>query len=127
MDEIKPTLSRTRQQDISYSKVGTEAIPLKLANGADESQKGKFARAQKEKALTGFESMLTKEVFKSMWSSVDKSNVFGEDSNEAQIYRDMMIQAVSDESAKGKGIGVKAYLQIEMDRSEQAKNQKKGG
>ena len=83
------------------------------------------ATRNKEKAVSGFESMLLKEVFKGMWSSIDKSSIFGGDDNASQIYQDMFIQAAADESARGRGMGLKSYLQREMDRSEQLKNQNK--
>ena len=70
----------------------------------------------KEKALEGFEALLLHELMKSMWSTVETTGLLGENSNEGQIYRDMLNQAVADNTAKGRGIGVKKMLIAEMNR-----------
>ncbi len=67
-----------------------------------------------EKATAGFESLLLNEMLKAMWESVETTGLLGEDSNEAQIYRDMLNQAIADNSAKGRGIGIKKYLKSEL-------------
>lgn len=69
-----------------------------------------------EKATKGFEAMLLNEMLKSMWDSVETTGLLGEDSNEAQIYRDMFNQAIADTTAEGRGIGLKEYLKRDLER-----------
>lgn len=66
------------------------------------------------KAANGFEALLLQQMMKSMWETVDSTGLLGENSNEAQIYRDMLNQAVADNTAKGSGIGVKKMLLREL-------------
>lgn len=78
-----------------------------------------------EKAATGFEALLLHQMIKSMWSTVQSEGMMGEDSNQAQIYRDMFNQSIADEVAKGEGIGVKAFLRDELKSYSQASQLKK--
>ena len=122
MHEINNILAR-RSNKIDEGKLKRqEPIDFGANSGIDPERVARLKNEQRGKAISGFEAMLVQEVFKSMWAGVEKSTLFGEDSNESQIYQDMMVQAVSDETAKGKGVGVKAYLQKELERLDQAKN-----
>lgn len=69
-----------------------------------------------EKAASGFEALLLHEMMKAMWATVENTNALGEKSNEGEIYRDMLNQAISDSVADGKGIGVKDFLRKELSR-----------
>ena len=94
--------------------LGQQAEDLKRTNAL----KNKDLSDSKErgKALEGFEALLLHQMLKSMWSTVETTGMFGEDSNEAQIYRDMLNQALADSIAEGQGIGVKTMLEKELDR-----------
>lgn len=87
-----------------------KALDLKNRNMASEQDI--------EKASSGFEALLLHQMLTEMWETVEHTGLFGEEGNEAQIYRDMFNQAVSDEVAKGKGIGVKEYLQKELSKDQ---------
>ena len=63
-----------------------------------------------EEASSGFEALLLHHMLKAMWSTVETSGMFGEDSNQSQIYRDMLNQAIADSVAEGRGIGVKEFI-----------------
>jgi len=67
-----------------------------------------------EKATKGFEALLLQQMMHSMFETVDRSGLMGEDSNEADIMRGMFTQAVADEIAEGKGIGVKEVVMREI-------------
>ena len=69
-----------------------------------------------DKAAGGFEALLLHQMLKSMWETVDTSGLLGEDSNQAQIYRDMFNQSLADSIAEGRGIGVKQFLKGELVR-----------
>ena len=54
------------------------------------------------------------QMMQSMWETVEFTGMFGEDSNQGEIYRDMFNQALSDSVAEGKGIGVKEFIRNEL-------------
>lgn len=67
-----------------------------------------------EKSLNQFEALLLHQMLKAMWETVDTAGLFGENGNEAQIYRDMLNQAISDSASEGQGIGVKEVVKKEL-------------
>ncbi len=73
-----------------------------------------------EKAAAGFEALLLHQMLKSMWETVETTGLMGENSNEAQIYRDMLNQAISDSISEGPGIGVKKMLLQQLNKVEKA-------
>ncbi len=79
---------------------------------------------QIEKATQGFEALLLQQMMHSMFETVDRGGLMGEDSNEADIMRGMFTQAVADEIASGKGIGVKEVVRQEIAKREGAKQSK---
>ena len=85
------------------------------AGQADNLSKQK-AKSDKEieKAASGFEALLLQQMLKSMWATVQETDVMGDDSNAAGIYRDMLNERIADTVSKGRGIGVKDMLIKEM-------------
>lgn len=75
---------------------------------------GTSSDAEVEKAAGGFEALLLHQMMQSMWETVEFTGMFGEDSNQGEIYRDMFNQALSDSVAEGKGIGVKEFIRNEL-------------
>lgn len=73
--------------------------------------------AEVDKAASGFEALLLHQMIKSMWSTVERNGLMGEDSHQSQIYQDMLNQAIADSIAEGKGIGVKDFLKKELSKS----------
>ena len=67
-----------------------------------------------EKAAGGFEALLLHQMMESMWSTVDFAGMFNEKGNEASFFRDMLSQAIADNTSKGRGIGVKSFLTKEL-------------
>lgn len=76
--------------------------------------RGVAEEAEVEKAASGFEALLLHQMLKSMWSTVETTGLLGENSHQAQIYRDMFNQAIADSIAEGQGIGVKEFLKNEL-------------
>ncbi len=70
--------------------------------------------AEVEKAASGFEALLLHQMLKSMWETVETTGMFGEDSNQAKIYQDMLNQAVADSVSEGRGIGVKEFVKKQL-------------
>ena len=67
-----------------------------------------------DKAAGGFEALLLHQMMESMWSTVDFAGMFNESGNEANVYRDMLSQALADTTSQGRGIGVKDFLKKEL-------------
>jgi len=92
-----------------------------IARGNAELEKAKNLQKQGfksekdvDKAAGGFEALLLHQMMESMWSTVDFAGMFNETSNESQIYRDMLTQAMADKTSEGAGIGVKSFLRKEL-------------
>jgi peptidoglycan hydrolase FlgJ len=83
---------------------------------AEQLQKNrKDSKTEIDKAASGFESLLVHKMLQEMWST-SSDGIFGENSNQAQIFRDMFNQAVADEISKGEGMGVKKFISKELSR-----------
>jgi Rod binding domain-containing protein len=95
-----------------------------LAKVTSLKDQGVKSDKQIDKAASGFEALLLHQMMKSMWQTVEKTGFLGDDSNEADIMRDMFTQSVSDEIAKGKGIGVKEVVKREIQKQEPASDKK---
>lgn len=67
-----------------------------------------------DKASRQFEALLLHQMMKAMWSTVNHTGLFGEDSNQAQIYQDMLNQAIADSISEGSGIGVGDVIKTEL-------------
>ena len=105
MDKLSTITAGIQPKDLQAGKMEAE---LQRAN----SLKNRDIRseAEVEKAAGGFEALLLHQMLKSMWSTVQTTGFLNEDSNQAQIYRDMLNQAIADSVAEGRGIGVKQYV-----------------
>lgn len=115
--------------DFPTIKADNAASAVAIAQQSSSLEKVKGLAAQdvksdkaKEKAVSGFEALLLHEMFKSMWDTVDTTGFLGDDSNQAQIYRDMLNQSIADSVAKGRGIGVKKLVLGEIARKTAASN-----
>lgn len=108
------------------SKISTDSAALTTISARDlshevsetklKSLKNQDIRSEKEleKAAAGFEALLLQQMMQSMWSTVEFSGMFNEEGNQASIYRDMFNQAIADETAKGRGMGVKEYVKQQL-------------
>jgi peptidoglycan hydrolase FlgJ len=91
----------------------------RLQNTSKNSEK------ELDKAASGFEALLLHNMLEAMWKTVDTTgSLMGDDSNQAQIFRDMLNQALSDKISQGKGIGVKDFLKKEIHRKDGASEAK---
>jgi Rod binding domain-containing protein len=95
------------------SKLPTETFGLQASGARAQaetervkslSKQVKSSEKEIDKATEGFEALLLHQMLKSMWETVETTGFLGEDSNQAQIMRDMYNQAIADEVAKGRGL-----------------------
>ena len=108
------------------SKISTDLMPsmadtmggltASIAESKANNLKNQGVTTEKDidKAASGFEALLLQQMMKSMWSTVEFSGMFNEESNQASIYRDMLNQAIADETTKGRGMGVKQYVKQQL-------------
>lgn len=115
MADIKTTALAPGGMTAEFAKLQSEAQKVKtLANKEVKDAK------ELDEAASGFEALLLHNMLKEMWKTVEFTGFLGEDSNEAQIYRDMLNQALADSVAEGEGIGVKDFLKTELAKTESA-------
>lgn len=105
------------------SKLPTESLGVQAGGARAQAEaervksltkQAKSSQKEIDKATEGFEALLLHQMLKSMWETVETTGFLGEDSNQAQIMRDMYNQAIADEIAKGQGIGVKESMKKEI-------------
>ncbi len=105
-----------------YSTGGAQAAASRAEVAKVNSLKsqGKDSPEQVKKATQGFEALLLQQMMQSMFETVDRGDLLGESSNEADIMRGMFTQAVADEISKGTGIGVKDVVMKEVQKRQKA-------
>ena len=111
--DIKPTAS-----GINYPAGSVDSGQMSQAVDKAKSLSTREVKDQKDldKAAKEFEALLLHEMLKSLWQTVEVKGWSGQDSNEAQIYRDMLNQAIADSASEGKGIGVKEVVKKELSK-----------
>jgi len=99
--------------------LGKEGALVARSNAEVDKAKNLVKRELKSKkelnkATSGFEALLLHQMLKAMWSTVETTGVLGENTFQAQIYRDMFSQAIADTVSEGRGIGIKSFLGKEL-------------
>ena len=82
---------------------------------ASQNAQGPTKSSQVEKASQQFEAMLAKQMIGSMWAAVPQGGMLS-GSNEEEIYRDMLSDALAESMSKGKGMGIKAIVSRELSK-----------
>ena len=99
---------------------------IKLPVGQSGTLEGKFNTPpipdskNPEKVARDFEALLLKQMIDSMWSSVPKDGLLS-GSNEEEMYRDMLNQALASSISEGRGIGVKEVILKDINRLTKSK------
>ncbi len=115
MADIKTTGLAPSGMTAEFAKFQSEAQKVKSLASKDVRE-----AEEVDEAVSGFEALLLHNMLKEMWKTVEFTGFLGGDSNEAQIYRDMLNQAIADSVAEGEGIGVKDFLKKELSKAESA-------
>ncbi len=103
---------------------------MNQANQADTKRLEKQAlkgEKQVDDAASGFEALLLHNMLQEMFKTTGSGGLFGENSNESQIFRDMFHQSIADEISAGDGIGVKQFLKKELTKYETVASNKETG
>lgn len=69
-------------------------------------------------ASVQLEALLLKMMYNEMWKTVPKSNLFGENSNAMDIYRDMYNEELTKKMAEGGGIGLSDYIYKQLTKNQ---------
>ncbi len=109
MDKIIPTSLIDGVSAASLAQQNEQVERAKLLGNRNLK-----SEAEVEKAAGGFEALLVHEMLKAMWSTVHTTGLLGENSNQSQIYQDMLHQALADNVSEGRGIGVKKFLKEQL-------------
>ncbi|MCB0345854.1 MAG: rod-binding protein [Bdellovibrionales bacterium] len=115
MADIKTAGLMDSGMTAEFAKLQSQAQKVKSLASKDVKEEKEL-----DEAAAGFEALLLHNMLKEMWKTVEFTGFLGEDSNEAQIYRDMLNQALADSVAEGEGIGVKDFLKKELSKSDSA-------
>lgn len=109
--------SRTQEklQTLGKQLSGSQTIEKTTNLSGKQGNLQKIKSQQTEKAATDFEALLLHEMIKSMWATVPQ-NGFLSGGNEEAMYQDMFQEAVSNEIASGRGIGIKEVLIKEFEK-----------
>ncbi len=68
-----------------------------------------------QKATEDFEAVLLNMVLKSMWKTIQKSDLF-EKNNSTQIYEGLMLSSLSEEMARNGGMGISKVLYKQLSK-----------
>lgn len=109
--------------------IGTKSTPvdLQIKNSIEQSQNGDFQKAldnainQKDdkklrEACRQLESVFVNMMFKQMRSTVQKTDLMGDDSS-VETYEDMLFDNYATEMSKGKGVGIAEMLYKQMSKT----------
>ena len=99
------------------SELGSSRAESQLQEAKSLSSQKITSEKDVDKAAGGFEALLLHQMLQAMWSTVEKTGLMGENSNQSQIYQDMLNQAIADSISEGKGIGVKDFLKKELSKT----------
>jgi flagellar protein FlgJ len=92
---------------------------IKRLQDSSEQMQNSKSEAEAKKVAGQFESMIVSQMFKAMWQTVPDSQMFGH-SNEQQIYKDMLNQAIADSLQEGPGLGVREVVYKDIKRMQGA-------
>lgn len=98
MSSIKPSMLNRAASGLSVKP--SKSVPL---------------TQQPEEVAKQFEGLLLKQMIDSMWSTVPKKGVLS-GSNEEEMYRDMLNEALATSISEGKGIGVKDVIMKDLNK-----------
>lgn len=71
-------------------------------------------KSQADKVATEFEALLVKQMFKSMWESVPKTEGGLSGSREEELYRDMFNDAIAKDMSENQSLGIRDVVLREL-------------
>lgn len=108
-DFLIPSLPGKSAVDLQAMRQKNAEMSLRGAKGHSDEEIGK--------AASQFEALLLQQMMTAMWKAVPNEGLLS-GSREEALYRDMLNQAVAENIANGRSIGVKDVVMKELQKTE---------
>jgi flagellar protein FlgJ len=100
--------------------IGSSIINPAPAQAALKPSKNQSPAQQREslkKACQGFESYFVDQMMKEMRKTIPKTDVFGDDSSQEEMFRDMSDQALADKVSKSGSFGIADMMYRQLSKN----------
>ena len=104
------------QLKAAKSKLDSSTTKIKTMTDAEVAKRNQEIRD----ASVQLEAIFLKLMYNEMWKTVPKSNLFGENSNAMDIYRDMYNEELTKKAAEGGGIGLADFIYNQLTKNQKA-------
>ena len=104
------------QLNAAKKKIDNSSTKTKTMTDAEVAQRNQEIKD----ASVQLEAIFLKLMYNEMWKTVPKSNLFGENSNAMDIYRDMYNEELTKKAAEGGGIGLADFIYGQLTKNQKA-------
>ena len=104
------------QLNAANKKIDNSSTKIKTMTDAEVAQRNQEIKD----ASVQLEAIFLKLMYNEMWKTVPKSNLFGENSNAMDIYRDMYNEELTKKAAEGGGIGLADFIYGQLTKNQKA-------
>ena len=104
------------QLNAAKKKIDNSSTKIKTMTDAEVAQRNQEIKD----ASVQLEAIFLKLMYNEMWKTVPKSNLFGENSNAMDIYRDMYNEELTKKAAEGGGIGLADFIYGQLTKNQKA-------
>ncbi|MBQ3335836.1 MAG: rod-binding protein [Selenomonadaceae bacterium] len=104
------------QLNAAKKKIDNSSTKIKTMTDAEVAQRNREIKD----ASVQLEAIFLKLMYNEMWKTVPKSNLFGENSNAMDIYRDMYNEELTKKAAEGGGIGLADFIYGQLTKNQKA-------
>ena len=102
------------QLNAAKKKIDNSSTKIKTMTDAEVAQRNQEIKD----ASVQLEAIFLKLMYNEMWKTVPKSNLFGENSNAMDIYRDMYNEELTKKAAEGGGIGLANFIYGQLTKNQ---------
>ena len=102
------------QLNAAKKKIDNSSTKTKTMTDAEVAQRNQEIKD----ASVQLEAIFLKLMYNEMWKTVPKSNLFGENSNAMDIYRDMYNEELTKKAAEGGGIGLADFIYGQLTKNQ---------
>ena len=104
------------QLQAAKKKIDNSSTKIKTMTDDEVAQRNQEIKD----ASVQLEAIFLKLMYNEMWKTVPKSNLFGENSNAMDIYRDMYNEELTKKAAEGGGIGLADFIYGQLTKNQKA-------
>ena len=106
-----------KQLKAATDKLDNSSMKIKTMTDEEVIQRNKEIKD----ASVQLEAIFLKLMYNEMWKTVPKSNLFSENSNAMDIYRDMYNEELTKKAAEGGGIGLADFIYKQLTKNQSGK------